>query len=483
MNCKNHLRSYFVCAFVLLVCGNAFAAELKVDINNSGRPLSEGLDTAYTPWSTNQTWFSGGDTASATFDGGVTVTFTRMGTVGVGLQPGYWKAGVQSTAYNVKLTADGIKVNTGDTGAQIEMRISGLPAGNNTLLTYHNVWDNLAASTVAPLDVFLNGTQVINNLPMSIQVTNNDVAATAYLNFTAVAGQDVVVLFQADTSGSQTTKNVYVNGFEIDTPNSKLQANSPSPADADEHANADSHSLTLSWAEATSGAISHDVYFGTNSGAVTAATHGSAEFKGNQTATSYAVSGLNSHLTYYWRVDEIGSSGTVTAGDVWYFRPRQLAFPGAEGYGRFARGGRGGVVREVTNLNDSGAGSLRDAIEGNYGPRTVVFTVSGLITLNSDIIIDSSEPYMTVAGQTAPGKGICVRNYQFCMSGARDVICRDMRSRPGDLIGIDDETVPAWPGWTTSSWTIAQSAGARTRRWSIAGRKISRSKDRSFPNR
>src|SRR6185436_4520650 len=74
-------------------------------------------------------------------------------------------------------------------------------------------------------------------------------------------------------------------------------------------------------------------------------------------------------------IDEVDGTG-VTKGDLWMFRTRHLAFPGAEGYGRFARGGRGGVVVEVTNTNDSGPGSLRDALTGNYGPRTVVFAAS-----------------------------------------------------------------------------------------------------------
>jgi hypothetical protein len=113
-------------------------------------------------------------------------------------------------------------------------------------------------------------------------------------------------------------------------------------------------------------------------------------------------------------------------------RVRLLAFPTAEGWGRFARGGRGGRVIEVTNLNDSGPGSLRAAVEAE-GPRTVVFSVSGLITLESRLII--RKPFLTIAGQTAPGKGICLRKYNFGMLGATNVIVRYVRVRPGNLSG------------------------------------------------
>jgi pectin methylesterase-like acyl-CoA thioesterase len=153
-----------------------------------------------------------------------------------------------------------------------------------------------------------------------------------------------------------------------------------------------------------------------------------------------------------------GTSATLTvyAADAVPLR----AFPGAEGAGAFTPGGRGGDVYHVTNLNDSGAGSLRFGIESATGPRTIVFDVSGTIFNQSRLNIN--KPFLTLAGQTAPGDGITVAGWTTSVNSTHDVIVRYMRFRPGDINcpnyqddGFDvDKSTNVIADHVSASWSV-----------------------------
>jgi pectate lyase len=142
----------------------------------------------------------------------------------------------------------------------------------------------------------------------------------------------------------------------------------------------------------------------------------------------------------------------------WKPVPPLPAFPGAEGAGANALGGRGGDVYTVTTLADSGIGSLRDAI--NTAPatgRTVLFKVSGTIALNANLILN--KPRMTIAGQSAPGEGICLKNYSLRIS-ADDVVVRHIRSRLGTDAMREDDSMTVLGGINvmldhcSASWSV-----------------------------
>lgn len=170
--------------------------------------------------------------------------------------------------------------------------------------------------------------------------------------------------------------------------------------------------------------------------------------------------------------------------------PTPLAFPGAEGAGAQAVGGRGGRVLRVTNLADSGAGSLRAAIEAE-GPRTIIFDIGGTIRLKSPLKLVNGR--VTIAGQSAPGGGITLRDQPFVIE-ADDVIVRFIRARLGSASGVEADALSVVGGQriildhVSASWSVDEtlSAGQPTKdpqvgvrdltvQWSIIAESLNRS--------
>lgn len=119
-----------------------------------------------------------------------------------------------------------------------------------------------------------------------------------------------------------------------------------------------------------------------------------------------------------------------------------LAFPGAEGHGRCALGGRRGRVERVTHLGDDGPGSLRAALRAE-GPRTVLFDVAGTIELEREIVLKSGR--VTIAGHSAPGGGVTLKNHGLVIK-ADDVIVRFLRIRPGSAAGVETDAISVSAG-------------------------------------
>jgi hypothetical protein len=158
----------------------------------------------------------------------------------------------------------------------------------------------------------------------------------------------------------------------------------------------------------------------------------------------------------------------------WAARPHDLpqanipAFPGAEGGGAFSFGGRGGKVITVTSLEDSGPGTLREACEQG-GARIVVFNVAGVITLKTPIILRA--PYITIAGQTAPGDGVCVAGESFWIN-THDVVIRHMRFRRGATdVGSRDDALGGNPvgnimiDHVSTSWGLDENMSIYRHMW------------------
>ena len=483
---------------------------LKVDINNTSR--SDNTAPGYTAWNLATDLGSSPQRVTRVFTNAasnlVSCTIAQavpgLGDPGTNLKADWGNKDGNSTSTDpnvgYRLSADGAWVYTTATGipytngGSLSLTISNLSAGTHTITTYHNdLWGTHvgttwhATNTLSRCIVSVNGVPIFTNTP-SFYATNDNQCGFAFFTISnAFDGQPVVLNFNPDHSSP--LDFVILNGFEIDrafAPGTTASAIFPSPGDEHVFANNDnpmpgtasSGFLTLSWAPAGF-AVSNYIYLGTSSNAVATATTASPEFQGVSAVSpgtnNWSVTNLDSKLTYYWRVDQLDISNGATnlaKGFVCVFRTRHLAFPTAEGYGRFARGGRGGVVIEVTNLLDYDSnepvipGSYRAAIEA-VGPRTVVFRVSGLIRLKRPCTINAANGYVTIAGQTAPGEGICLSQWRAGITSCSDVILRFIRCRLGDFsqqamdgIGLGNSS-HSIIDHCSISWTMDEASSSR----------------------
>jgi len=429
-------------ASVLVGMSATAHAGIQVDFDVSGRQSSEVTEPGWSPWvSTASTSLTVNAVAFKVAKSGSASNLTTV----------WSKAMVQAPNY-ARVIGDGVSTDATSNGA-IQLTISGLSAGTHSLLAYHNSVDGTQWGDVS---VSVDGSNKASGITPSKGALLIDKAAYSHVTFTVASGKTVTIVYSS-------SKNVVVNGLLLDVPDPKYQASTCYPADRDWHADGDTGYMTLSW-KAASGAKSHGVYIGNDSASVEKATTSSSLYKGSQTGTTYKLVNPSVHKVWWWRIDETDANGNVTPGKLWAFERRRLAFPDAEGYGRYAHGGRGGKVVHVTNLNDAGAGSLREAVENGIGPRTIVFDVGGIITLKSRLTITDSR--ITYAGQTAPGKGIVVRSCGFGAAGIRDCIIRFNKVRVGYTGTTWDGTGMAGADYSimdhvSESWAIDEGFSSR----------------------
>lgn len=434
-------------------------AQIKIDFNkeNKNNPYASG----YLDWTINDLEPSGSTLPSAKGEfGNVIITLQAVqDTIKIKKisDANALKAGTTDV-----LTADGI---TGvgykdgedfylESGRMaIKFTITGLSAGKHSIQAFHNNVELKSGDTAPDIFVDVNDVNVLGNIKQTYRETDRANCAKSYITFEVASPEsETVILYytQAESHETYTRNNFCINSLDIDASAIDDIAQKPYPANLDWHVETPNNSVTLSWTAAVNGADSHVIYFGTDEETVKNATTGGT----TQSGTSITKTGLSPLKRYYWRVDEV-RDGVTTKGDIWSFQPRRLAFPGADGAGKYAVGGRGyndnGVVYHVKSLEDDvnnpAEGTLRYGVEKLTGPRTIVFDVAGIITLTDRL--NASDPYITVAGQTAPGIGVLLRYNTYGANGP-DNITRFMNFRYGH--GDD------WTG-TSANENVGGSAG------------------------
>ncbi|MBQ9110595.1 MAG: RICIN domain-containing protein [Oscillospiraceae bacterium] len=464
------------------------APEISVSASDTGSRIlvdlnkNDGRKASYARNANN--WIVVGETSATTTINGVSLELSASG--GSLRMENNKKLQKQSLEYSY-LTMDGATVDTTG-GGTLTLKISGLSNGTHTVKTYHSATGN---ESVSGISVSASGGTSQSGISCPNQVKNPDDAGIGYVTFT---GTSTTITIKASSG------NAWLNAFEIDGGDPIKGVNHVYPEDQELH---HLREEGLSW-KAGSGAASHNVYIGTSCASVENATTSSPEFKGSQTGTTYALDETyQSYVTYYWRVDTVDSSGNVIKGSVNSFNVARLAFPTAEGYGRFARGGQGGVVVHVTNLKDDGSeGSLRWALcdakwqtaDWRGVPRIVVFDVGGVIELTDTLCIPDNAGQVYIAGQTAPGDGITLIKHDFGAMGTSDVIIRDIRVRVGDSNGVSTGGMGLAScnnaivdhcsiSWATDEGFSSRNAANITFQWNIIGESLNESVHYNADNR
>lgn len=444
---KNTMQYFIltVCVVLNMQCqtiqNNNIKQSIKVDFDFAGRRLDEVHDPTYKSWVINEAKEDekSFDDVSIKLKGDFTSKWFKLG---------------MSAPHYAQLVSDGLFSK-----APLEMIISGLKSGKHSLITFHNTFDKIDDKKYASINIYVNN-KLVKTVSQSNRVFAKIASETAYLEFDVEENKAVVIRFEINSKSNLEIAEMLFNGFEIDTPDLKRQANTPFPENADEHV-VFNDKIELNWAS-PKGTLAYQMYFGEDKNKVINADKNALEFKEELTDNKFVVSDLYSMQMYYWRVDAVDAEGNITKGNLWSFKPAQLAFPGAEGYGRFAIGGRDGKVVAVTNLNDDGPGSFRDAVNQDIGPKTIVFNVSGNIQLKSRLVVN--QPYVTIAGQTAPGDGITISRAPVGITGD-DNIVQFLRVRIGsgttyDGMGLTGANYSIIDHCSIS-WTIDESFSSR----------------------
>ncbi|WP_051214632.1 hypothetical protein [Segatella baroniae] len=437
----------------IILMTTAVAAALSahaqmIDFDLPGK-TTMGKDTElnYTSWAVPR---ASSDTKS--FDNGVSITITAGGAASA-VGSNWNKTYVESKGLRViadEVVAcnlvDGNMVKTTEGSSSLILTITGLSAGVHTLKAYHNNSD--LDQSMPDVEVCVNGQVVASGKPFTSGAESTIEAGSSYITFTAKEGEPVVITYATTPESGKTysTTSMMLNGLEFDV--AAMTATDPTPSNQDYHAGQEDGTVQFSWTAAV-GAVAHKLVLGTDSAEV--AQSDAYLYEGEN--TSFTQTGLSSMQRYWWRIDEVDAEGNIYRGTPWSFRPCHLAFPGAEGYGRYALGGRGGSVYHVTNLNnDHNPGSLLYGLTDISEPHTIVFDVSGIIVMDFSAVF--TNPYITIAGQTAPGKGICLKASNVNIGS--DNICRFMRFKhgygdTGNAMGMSganhsivDHTTAAW---------------------------------------